>query len=550
VIIKFFAPWCRACKGLEPKYLQMAQDSKYKSFPIVFGQISIQNNKDYLKSLGILALPMIQIYGGSDGLVESFPCGPSKVPILKKKLLQVLKDRVDPDTLELRVTAPIMDCVLDQELSEAEPCMERDISLVNKQEQDETGPSLELSVAGVVLSGQDVDHLRSGIPYFRDLTDGEFDLLMKKAKLLTFEEHDIIMLQGKRGKSFYVIESGEVEISVRSFFEDPLTTPSSYLGPVINRLQKKDYFGERSLITGEPRAASIRATEKTRCFTFDVSDMPTSSILSGKLLRDVTDERMEQINDKYGVEFIDINKNHDQFKNVSVASQQRGSANSPRPIKGVDTDDDIEETLGQLDKPESLGSSSQNEELIFSLLMRFKMVRHAKKGFDYIMRTKPSWGDLGQMRRRLMLVSRLPDSLRMEFIEVFKLIDTSHDGMISLRELRRFMEVIGDEKTDTELLELINKSDPSVDGNAEISLTEFLGVMAEAEFFFLFKDTFTSLDPDDTGFVRAGDLKKVLQGVRDLISDDRKSIIDVEDQDLLIDYERFSSMLLGSPLKP
>mmetsp|Transcript_2866 Transcript_2866/g.4179 ORF Transcript_2866/g.4179 Transcript_2866/m.4179 type:complete len:530 (-) Transcript_2866:652-2241(-) len=529
----------------------MAQDSKYKSFPIVFGQISIQNNKDYLKSLGILALPMIQIYGGSDGLVESFPCGPSKVPILKKKLLQVLKDRVDPDTLELRVTAPIMDCVLDQELSEAEPCMERDISLVNKQEQDETGPSLELSVAGVVLSGQDVDHLRSGIPYFRDLTDGEFDLLMKKAKLLTFEEHDIIMLQGKRGKSFYVIESGEVEISVRSFFEDPLTTPSSYLGPVINRLQKKDYFGERSLITGEPRAASIRATEKTRCFTFDVSDMPTSSILSGKLLlQDVTDERMEQINDKYGVEFIDINKNHDQFKNVSVASQQRGSANSPRPIKGVDTDDDMEETLGQLDTPESLGSSSQNEELIFSLLMRFKMVRHAKKGFDYIMRTKPSWGDLGQMRRRLMLVSRLPDSLRMEFIEVFKLIDTSHDGMISLRELRRFMEVIGDEKTDTELLELINKSDPSVDGNAEISLTEFLGVMAEAEFFFLFKDTFTSLDPDDTGFVRAGDLKKVLQGVRDLISDDRKSIIDVEDQDLLIDYERFSSMLLGSPLKP
>ena len=90
-----------------------------------------------------------------------------------------------------------------------------------------------------------------------------------------------------------------------------------------------------------------------------------------------------------------------------------------------------------------------------------------------------------------------------------------------------------------------------VDGlpTAGISLQDFLGIMAEAEFYYLFRDIFSSLDPEGTGYVRAKDLDRALSGVRDLISDDRKSIIDVgEEDDLLIDYDQFSRMLLGGAL--
>jgi calmodulin len=87
-------------------------------------------------------------------------------------------------------------------------------------------------------------------------------------------------------------------------------------------------------------------------------------------------------------------------------------------------------------------------------------------------------------------------------------------------------------------------------GNNGISRDEFMGVMAEAEFYTLFTETFQELDKDSTGYVRAGDLDEVLGGVRDLISDEQtgSNIIDVEDKDLLVDYEQFSKMLHGAAL--
>ena len=81
-----------------------------------------------------------------------------------------------------------------------------------------------------------------------------------------------------------------------------------------------------------------------------------------------------------------------------------------------------------------------------------------------------------------------------------------------------------------------------------MTMQDFIGIMAEVEFYYLFRDVFASLDKRDAGFVKAADLDRVLSGVRDLISDDRHSIIDVEDKEMNIDYEQFTRMLLGLSL--
>jgi len=73
-------------------------------------------------------------------------------------------------------------------------------------------------------------------------------------------------------------------------------------------------------------------------------------------------------------------------------------------------------------------------------------------------------------------------------------------------------------------------------------------MMAEAEFYHLFVDTFNYLDKQDSGFVRAGDLLTVLRGMDSLMTDERTNILKVDDDDMLINYEQFSKMLLGAVL--
>ncbi len=519
IIIKFYAPWCRACKGLEPKFIQIAKEEKYANLPIKFCQMSVQGNKDYIKALGILALPSVHIYGSiEEGLVENFPCGPSKVPILKKKIAQIVNSRVDPLTLKLK---PYQE----GDEKEAEACMERSIA-------SDTGDKTELRVGDVVVSEETLKYLRTEIPFFKDFTDEEFEVLMSKSKYSTFEPGSVIMRQGKPGRTFYVIDEGEVEISVKGAFEDPLTTPSGYLGAVVNRFTKNNYFGERSLITGEPRAASIRAVEKTRCFTFDIEDIPVSSALSGK--SHASQARMDEINEKYALDYYDINLIDKQFQDVAKANQVKGSPNGPSK--------DLEVEVSK----EEIGKDA-GKDAILSLLVRFKLLRQAARCFEYILQTSPTWGDKGEAYRRSLLVTKLTPSQQAEFKEVFKMVDTSHDGKLSVLELKGALESIYDEQQeDDKVKEMINKANPMVDGNTEITIDEFMGVMAEAEFYYLFKETFAALDKQNTGYVQAYKLDKVLCGLRDLISDDRKSIIDVEDQEMLIDYETFSRMMIGT----
>ena len=237
----------------------------------------------------------------------------------------------------------------------------------------------------------------------------------------------------------------------------------------------------------------------------------------------------------------DIDMISNQFAAANTLNQQRGSVNSPKPIRGVDVDEDyIEEA------PPVIGSEANDR--VISLLIRFKQIRRASKCFEYIMHSRPKFGDIGESRRRALLVSKLTLAQREEFSDLFHIIDASRDGTISILELRRAMESVGEGRTDEQLREMINNANPNIDGNEVITFDEFMGVIAEAEFYYLFLDTFQMLDVNNTGFVSAGDLDRVLCGVRDLISDDRMSIIDTEDMDMQIDYVSYADMLLGKPL--
>ena len=161
---------------------------------------------------------------------------------------------------------------------------------------------------------------------------------------------------------------------------------------------------------------------------------------------------------------------------------------------------------------------------------------------------------IGEIARRATLVQKLSKAQREEFEEVFEMIDVSKEGSVSLLGMRKFMDTAREKKTDEELLQMIHRANPgyalpapSYAQKATITRNEFLGVMAEAEFYNLFTETFQELDREKTGYVRAGDLAEILGGVQDMVSDETKiNLINGEDADMLIDYEQFSKILLGA----
>mmetsp|Transcript_7917 Transcript_7917/g.11422 ORF Transcript_7917/g.11422 Transcript_7917/m.11422 type:complete len:575 (-) Transcript_7917:236-1960(-) len=487
VVLKFYASYCRACKAMEPRFLNVKNDKQLNGLPIVWAECKASRlNKQFFKKLGVLALPTVHFYDGSNngGLVENFQCGVNNIPLLKNKLATFLNTRVNPETLQLVEVAQPADGI--RQLSSSGPRVEREVSIDN-----------------TFISEEDLDYLRNGLPFFTDLGQDDFLQLLKKAKLQSFNAGDIIIRQGEPGRKFYMMKSGLAEMSIKSRYADPISTPPSYLGAVVNQLKKYDYFGERALTTGEPYAASVRVLEKTRCFAFNVEDIPESCILSKQ--RRATQDVVDKLSQRY----------------------------------------ELPEDYYEPNFP-----ASKKDENILELLVRFKQIRQAAKCFDYIMETDPDLGNVGEIARRSLLVSKLSKSQREEFKEVFNLADVNQDGKLTLLEMKKFMESARKETTDEVLLQMINKAKPLGDGATEygITLNEFLGVMAEAEFYSLFIETFQVLDLENTGYVRAGDLDEVLHGVRGLISDDRKSIIDVEDKDVHIDYEQFSKMLLGAGL--
>jgi calmodulin len=529
VVMKVYAPWCRACKALAPKFSGLARDEALDHTPIVFAQFSVQHNKDFVKSLGVLALPTVKFYvAGRE--VDTFACGPSKFPTLKRKLAALIGETVGLDG-RLKPSAYEDDADDDDSSSVASTEEQSDWSDTDR-------------------------NMIANIPYFTKLNLADRDYALEQAHTMTFPAGAVILREGTPGDTFFVIKDGEVELCQQTN-RDPL---SGYLGTVINQLEKGNFFGERALITGEMNAASVRAATDVKVYAFHKDCFPASSVLSGRTRETAPNLSLD---DKYGVTSNIMEQAMvKQLRDLSLANQVRGSVNTPRSLEeddllltppktptlsssylssiasattgpttgaaaGTTADDDDEED------DESL--IQVNKDDIFALVTRMQRIRHVSNCFDYIRNTGATWPS----PRRQLLVDRLSVSQKSEFMEIFEIMDANHDGRIDLTELQRLKESIGEDEMVVAATTMKQK---------EMSFDDYMGLMAEAEFYTLFREIFQQLDRDQTGFVKAIDLEKILGGVRDLISDDRNSVIDVEDKDMLIDYEQFTRMLLGTTL--
>jgi len=97
---------------------------------------------------------------------------------------------------------------------------------------------------------QEVCHVLESIPLFETFSQSCKSRLADALTVVKFKENERIVTKGDVGEVFYIIQSGSVKVHDIGMGDSQ----------VVDRiLGEGDFFGERALLTGEPRAANVTA---------------------------------------------------------------------------------------------------------------------------------------------------------------------------------------------------------------------------------------------------------------------------------------------------
>jgi small-conductance mechanosensitive channel len=96
--------------------------------------------------------------------------------------------------------------------------------------------------------------LLSALPLFHELTGDALAQLAAAAHRESYDHGEVLVREGDHGDSLFVIESGRVKVA---------KAEASLAGTLVDlaRLGPGDFFGEMSLLTGEPRSATVTAED-------------------------------------------------------------------------------------------------------------------------------------------------------------------------------------------------------------------------------------------------------------------------------------------------
>jgi CRP/FNR family cyclic AMP-dependent transcriptional regulator len=107
------------------------------------------------------------------------------------------------------------------------------------------------TVYNCAVARPSTDVLRK-VPLFSELDDRELQEIAAQMRERGFSAGDTVTQEGAGGAGFFIVDSGEAEVSVSGDQRRPI-------GP-------GDYFGEIALLTGSDRTATITATSDMVCY--------------------------------------------------------------------------------------------------------------------------------------------------------------------------------------------------------------------------------------------------------------------------------------------
>ncbi|MBZ5515892.1 MAG: zinc-ribbon domain-containing protein [Acidobacteriia bacterium] len=169
-------------------------------------------------------------------------------------------------------------------------------------------PAKEVAAVAVVpevepqpLVGQ--AHYLQKIDLFSALSYEECQAIEAKLKRREFPPNHVVVREGGPGDSMFFINAGMVEVRKKD-----INTGIEFL---LTELKAGACFGEMSLLTGKPRAATVRTMEPTLCAVLESADFEDLILHNPKValaLSRVLAERLEDSNEQAGIEYVNLRR--------------------------------------------------------------------------------------------------------------------------------------------------------------------------------------------------------------------------------------------------
>jgi hypothetical protein len=180
-----------------------------------------------------------------------------------------------------------------EELGEPEILPEPDEGAEEEEVGDELLSAIENMLNEAPPAGVGVQSHGSGSaarvesPLFTSFSEAELVAVIGGLELLSFEPGDIIITQGEAGDSMFVLTDGITKAFVRD---------ASGHHKQVREMEEGTFFGEISILTGQPRTATVTAA--TRCELLELDRKTLDSITEThphvrEVLQQFCDERLK-----------------------------------------------------------------------------------------------------------------------------------------------------------------------------------------------------------------------------------------------------------------
>ena len=145
----------------------------------------------------------------------------------------------------------------------------------------------EAPPAGLGVQAGGPESARVESPLFSSFSEAELVAVIGGLELLTFDPGDIIITQGEAGNSMFVLTGGITKAFVRD---------ESGHHTQVREMEEGTFFGEISILTGQPRTATVTAA--TRCELLELDRETLDSITQThphvrEVLQQFCDERLK-----------------------------------------------------------------------------------------------------------------------------------------------------------------------------------------------------------------------------------------------------------------